>query len=95
MSKECEKFNATLVEIQILQKQIILETYLGQLDLESNCLGWIGSTLVEILIENGNGLQVEKSLVILIGARLTLKMIMDLIVFFMQLLILVNGLIPA
>jgi hypothetical protein len=39
-SKSCEKFNATLVEVQALQKQNILETYVSQLGLESNRVDW-------------------------------------------------------
>ncbi len=39
-SKSCEKFNATLVEVQTLQKQNILEMYVSQLGQESNRMDW-------------------------------------------------------
>ncbi len=39
--KTCESLNASLVEIQTIEKQFILESFLGQFGFESNKLGYI------------------------------------------------------
>jgi hypothetical protein len=76
-SKICAKFSSTLVETQPKQKELILETYLGQLGSQTYLSSF---WLKETHQESGNGSQVAKNRLSLIGIQMIQHLVVVMII---------------